>query len=134
MNAFHKGDPDQPVHDRHAEAKPIVEQQIDRATAPKDQLQRHRAHKRWHDQGQHAQGLDQQGTTKLEAHRQVSQRHRDDRGKHHRRQRHAQAVKKCLAQQALIKEIAEMPQRQRTGFGHKRGVNHQAHWPQQKDQ
>jgi hypothetical protein len=70
----------EPFHDGQREAEVLLQQQVHAAAAAEDQLQRHRAHEGRHDQRQHAQGLDQDRTAEFEAHREVGQRHGDQRG------------------------------------------------------
>ena len=127
MDAFHKHHTAQPLHDGDGEPKVLVQQQVDRAAAPEDELQRHRPHKGRHDEWQHPQCLDDERAPELEAHRQVGQRHGNQRRKHHRCQRHPQAVEKRLTEQVLRQKVAKVSQRERTGVGHESGVHHQPH-------
>ena len=134
VDALDEGHAHQPVHDGDGEAEVFVEQQVDRAVAPEDQLQGHRAHEGRHDQRQHAQRLDQQRAAELEAHREVGQRDGDQRGKKHAGQRHDEAVEEGLAEHRGAEEGAEVAQRQRTGFVDEGGVDHGADGHQNKHQ
>ena len=54
VDRLHEDDAVQPVHEGDLEAEPVVEQQIDAAVAAEEQLHRHRADERRHDQRQEA--------------------------------------------------------------------------------
>ena len=55
----------QPLHERDAEAEPVVEQQVDRAVAAVDELHRHRADERRHHQRHHAERVDQRRAAEI---------------------------------------------------------------------
>ena len=94
VDRLHKNHAIEPLHDGQREAEPVVEQQVERARAAKDQLQRHCAHKGRHDQRQNTQGLDEDGPAKIKAHREIGQRHRNQRRKNGRHDGHVKAVEK----------------------------------------
>ncbi len=77
VQPFDEDDAEKTVHEWNADPERIIQQQVDRAVAAEQQLQRHRADERRHHERQHAQRLHQCRATEFEAHRQVGERHRD---------------------------------------------------------
>ena len=134
VDRLDKDDAVQALHDGQREAKPVVEQKVERARAAKDQLQRHRAHKGRHDQRQDAQSLDEDGPAKIKAHGEVSQRHRNQGRKDGRHDRHVQAVEKRLAHQVLREKGPEMPQGQAVVTVQKSGDKDPCHRQHKKQQ
>ncbi len=103
----------QPLHERNAEAAAVVEQQVDRAAAAEQQLHGGGADEGRHDQRQHAERLDQHAAAELEAHREIGERQRDDRGEQHAHAADVEAVVERLAHQRELEERGEMRERQR---------------------
>ena len=112
MNGLNEDDASKPFHDGQRETKVLIQQQVHRARAAKNQLQSDSAHKGRHDQWQHAQGLNEQGTAKLKTHREVGQGHGNERRKKRRHRGHKKAVEKRLAHEALLEKRSEVAQRE----------------------
>ena len=108
MDALDEHDARQAVHDRQLPSEPVVEQQVHASVQAEDELQRHRADEGRHHQRQHAEGLDQDGATELEAHREVGERNCDQRREEYRQQRYTDTVPERFAQQRLFKEGGEV--------------------------
>ena len=98
----------QSFHERDAEAEPVVEQEIDRAVAPVDELHRHRADERRHHQRHDAERMDQRRAAEAETRQDGRERHRDQARQHDRHHTHIDRIPERLAQQPGREEIAEM--------------------------
>jgi hypothetical protein len=124
----------EPFHDRQREAQVLLRQQVDGARAAEDQLQRHRAHEGRHDQRQHPERLDQQRPAKAETHREVGQRHRNQRGPDGGHHGHVQAVEEGLAHERDACEGAEVAQREAAVGVDEGGVEHARHGQHEEEQ
>ena len=112
MQPFDEDDAIEAVHERDADAESFAQQQVDRAVAAEQQLQRHRAHERRHHERQHAQRMHQRGAAELEAHGEVGEWNGDERRKRDRSQRHHQAVDERLAHQRDRQERTDVAGRE----------------------
>jgi hypothetical protein len=90
----------EPLHERDTKAEPLVEQEIDRAVAPVDQLHRHRAHERRHHQRDHAERVNERGAAKTKARQDGGERHRDQARERDRHGGDIDRVPERFAQQA----------------------------------
>jgi hypothetical protein len=57
MKGLHENDAGQSFHERNRGIEPVHQEQVDHAAATQDQLQRHGADKRRHDQRESRRGL-----------------------------------------------------------------------------
>jgi len=83
VHALHKDHAVQPFHKRDVDAEPVTQQQVHRAVAPEEELHRDGTRKGRHDQRDHPERLDDRGTAKLEACREIGERQGEDRRPDH---------------------------------------------------
>ena len=133
VEALDEDDAVEAVHERDANSERLREQKVYRAVAAEEELQGHRAHERWHHEGQHAERLHEGGAAELEAHGEVGERHCDQRGERHRGERHDEAVDERLAHQRDRQKCPDVAEREPAlAIGECR-VEHRGHGPGEKD-
>ena len=109
------------------DAEGVLEDQVHGPRSAEEHLHRRRAHEGRHHERQHAERLDEDRAAELEAHREVGERHRDQRREPHRHDRHVEAVGEGFAHQRDFRERGEVREREAALPVGERRVDHRHH-------